>query len=253
MLSSPAKAPGSCSHISAGNRWLTNFTVHFPDSIPPTLYNTLRVIKNIRKFFPRPLPIRSSICGESPAGHRRSWPTGSMSPANPSPSGRAPSPSRRRRKLLQTSRLFGISTDYLLKDELERPGEPGGLTPPPQPIPSDEPAPDPRPLRRVSRELAEEYLDRRQRCAPPDRSGHLSLHPLPYPAALADRDKSGHPLRHHGGGPPPEPDCALCWWPWRCSCPAAKRSTPFWRRSRWRCRRSGVGSSGRWPVCCSVP
>ena len=50
-----------------------------------------------------------------------------------------------------------------------------------------------------------------------------------------------------------QPDCALCWWPWRCSCPAAKRSTPFWRRSRRRCRRSGVGSSGRWPVCCSVP
>lgn len=45
----------------------------------------------------------------------------------------------------------------------------------------------------------------------PDRSGRLSLHPLPYPAALADRDKSGHPLHHHGGGPPPEPDCAPCW------------------------------------------
>lgn len=166
MLSPPRKSTGIVFPYLRRNRWLTNFTVHFPDSIPPTLYNTLRVIKNIRKFFPRPLPIRSSICGESPAGHRRSWPTGSMSPANPSPSGRAPSPSRRRRKLLQTSRLFGISTDYLLKDELERPGEPGGLTPPPQPIPSDEPAPDPRPLRRVSRELAEEYLDRRQRCAP---------------------------------------------------------------------------------------
>ena len=59
-----------------------------------------------------------------------------------------------------------VSTDYLLKDELERPEKIDGPTTPPQPIPSDEPAPDPRPLRRVSRELAEEYLDRRQRCAP---------------------------------------------------------------------------------------
>ena len=29
-------------------------------------------------------------------------------------------------KLLQMSRLFGVSTDYLLKDELERPEETGG-------------------------------------------------------------------------------------------------------------------------------
>lgn len=122
--------------------------------------------------------LADKICGESPAGHRRSWPTGSMSPANPVPSGRAPSPSRRRRKLLQMSRFFRVSTDYLLKDELERPEKIDGPTPPPQPIPSDEPAPDPRPLRRVSRE-------------------------------------------------PPKPDCALCWWPWRCSYPAAKGSTPF--------------------------
>lgn len=69
-------------------------------------------------------------------------------------------------KLLQMSRLFGVSTDYLLKDELERPEETGGPTPPPQPILSDEAPSDSRPLRRVSRELAEEYLDRRQRCAP---------------------------------------------------------------------------------------
>ena len=64
------------------------------------------------------------------------------------------------------SRLFGISTDYLLKDELERPEKIDGPTTPPQPIPSDEVPSDPRPLRRASRELAEEYLDRRQRCAP---------------------------------------------------------------------------------------
>lgn len=64
------------------------------------------------------------------------------------------------------SRFFGISTDYLLKDELERPEKIDGPTTPPQPIPSDEPAPDPRPLRRVSREPAEEYLDRLHRCAP---------------------------------------------------------------------------------------
>ena len=64
------------------------------------------------------------------------------------------------------SRFFRVSTDYLLKDELERPEKIDGPTTPPQPIPSDEPAPNPRPLRRMSRELAEEYLDRRQRCAP---------------------------------------------------------------------------------------
>lgn len=93
------------------------------------------------------------------------------------------------------SRLFGISTDYLLKDELEHPEKIDGPTPSPQPIPSDEPAPDPRPLRRVSRDLAEEYLDRLHRCAPRQ----------PHAISL-------------------QPDCALCWWPWpwRCSCPAAK-------------------------------
>lgn len=250
----PRKSTGIVFPYLRRNRWLTNFTVRFPDSIPPTLYNTLRVIKNIRKFFPRPLPIRSSICGESPAGHRRSWPTGSMSPANPSPSRRAPSPSRRRRKLLQTSRLFGISTDYLLKDELERPGEPGGLTPPPQPIPSDEPAPDPRPLRRVSRELAEEYLDRRQRCAPRIALATFLCILSPIPLLLLigisqdtrfaiteEARRRNRTVRSAGGRG-------------RGAVPVLRRrSTPFWRRSRWRCRRSGVGSSGRWPVCCSVP
>lgn len=50
------------------------------------------------------------------------------------------------------SRFFRVSTDYLLKDELERPEKIDGPTPPPQPIPSDEVPSDPRPLRRVSRE-----------------------------------------------------------------------------------------------------
>lgn len=150
------------------------------------------------------------------------------------------------------SRLFGISTDYLLKDELERPEKIDGLTPPPQPIPSDEPAPDPRPLRRVSRELAEEYLDRLHRCTPRIALATFLCILSPIPLLLLigiSRDtrfaiteearRRNRTVRSAGG---------------RGAVPVLRRrSTPFWRRSRWRCRRSGVGSSGRWPLCCSVP
>lgn len=55
-------------------------------------------------------------------------------------------------KVVQMSRLFGVTTDYLLKDELEDPEPAEGL-----------PA---SPLRRVSMEQAAEYLSRRRAAAP---------------------------------------------------------------------------------------
>ena len=58
-------------------------------------------------------------------------------------------------KILQLSRLFGVATDYLLRDELE---EPEGEALPAAP---DEPG-----LRRVSMEEAAAYLDRRKADAP---------------------------------------------------------------------------------------
>ena len=122
-------------------------------------------------------------------------------------------------KLLQMSRFFRVSTDYLLKDELERPEKIDGPTTPPQPIPSDEPAPNPRPLRRMSRELAEEYLDRRQRCAPRIALATFLCILSPIPLLLLT---------------------------------GMSQDTRFAITEEAR-RRSGVGPSGRWPVCCSVP
>ena len=58
-------------------------------------------------------------------------------------------------KILQLSRLFGVATDYLLRDELE---EPEGEALPAAP---DEPG-----LRRVRMEEAAAYLDRRKADAP---------------------------------------------------------------------------------------
>lgn len=147
-----------------------------------------------------------------------------------------------------------VSTDYLLKDELEHPEKIDGPTTPPQPIPSDEVPSDPRPLRRASRELAEEYLDRRQRCAPRIALATFLCILSPIPLLLLigisqdtrfaiteEARRRNRTVRSAGGRG-------------RGAVPVLRRrSTPFWRRSRWRCRRSGVGSSGRWPVCCSVP
>lgn len=55
-------------------------------------------------------------------------------------------------KILQMSRLFGVSTDYLLKDEIEQ-------------IPQAEPAAEPG-VRRVTMEMASDYLERRRVAAP---------------------------------------------------------------------------------------
>ena len=55
-------------------------------------------------------------------------------------------------KVVQMSRLFGVTTDYLLKDELEEPA----------PAPAEEE----RPLRRVTMEQAADYLARRREAAP---------------------------------------------------------------------------------------
>ena len=57
-------------------------------------------------------------------------------------------------KVVQMSRLFGVSTDFLLKDELE-------LEEPVQSVPVDEP-----PLRRVTMEEASAYLALRREAAP---------------------------------------------------------------------------------------
>ena len=57
-------------------------------------------------------------------------------------------------KILQMSRIFGVSTDYLLKDEIELPAE--------EPAAADStPA-----LRRVSMEEASRYLELRRAAAP---------------------------------------------------------------------------------------
>ena len=57
-------------------------------------------------------------------------------------------------KVVQMSRLFGVSTDFLLKDELE-------LEEPVQSVSVDEP-----PLRRVTMEEASAYLTLRREAAP---------------------------------------------------------------------------------------
>ena len=63
-------------------------------------------------------------------------------------------------KLLQLSRIFGVSTDYLLKDELEAP-DPDDSNPLPE-----EPA-----LRRVTMEEASNYLNQSRRNAPKNALG----------------------------------------------------------------------------------
>ncbi len=61
-------------------------------------------------------------------------------------------------KLLEMSRLFGVSTDYLLKDELEDPG-PEALS-----RPSD---PAPEPLRQVTLEEAKTFMESKETSARP--------------------------------------------------------------------------------------
>ena len=71
----------------------------------------------------------------------------------------------------------------------------------------------------MSRELAEEYLDRRQRCAPRIALAIFLCILFPIPLLLLT---------------------------------GMSQDTRFAITEEAR-RRSGVGPSGRWPVCCSVP
>ena len=80
-------------------------------------------------------------------------------------------------KVVQMSRLFGVSTDYLLKDELEEE----------EFVESEA---DEAPLRRVTMEQAARYLALRKACAP---KIALAVH------HLAGRDHFS--LRHGGRGP----------------------------------------------------
>lgn len=94
-------------------------------------------------------------------------------------------------KILQLSRLFGVSTDYLLRDELE---EPEGEALPAAP---DEPG-----LRRVSMEEAAAYLDRRKADAP--KLALATFLCILSPAALillgALSELSAFPLRENAAG-----------------------------------------------------
>ena len=65
-------------------------------------------------------------------------------------------------KILQMSRIFGVTTDYLLKDELD---EEETLTPLASMALMEEAATD-TPLRRITLEEASEYLKLRKRAAP---------------------------------------------------------------------------------------
>lgn len=65
-------------------------------------------------------------------------------------------------KILQMSRIFGVTTDYLLKDELD---EEETLTPLASMALMEEAATD-MPLRRITLEEASEYLKLRKRAAP---------------------------------------------------------------------------------------
>ena len=94
-------------------------------------------------------------------------------------------------KILQLSRLFGVATDYLLRDELE---EPEGEALPAAP---DEPG-----LRRVSMEEAAAYLDRRKADAP--KLALATFLCILSPAALillgALSELSAFPLRENAAG-----------------------------------------------------
>lgn len=67
-------------------------------------------------------------------------------------------------KILQMSRLFGVTTDYLLKDEIETTQQPGSCVQAEDAAVSLEE--QPRVLRRVSMEEAAQYLTLRQTAAP---------------------------------------------------------------------------------------
>lgn len=108
-------------------------------------------------------------------------------------------------KVVQMSRLFGVTTDYLLKEEL---GEP-------EPAPAEPDAP----LRCVTMEQAADYLALRQAAAP--KLALATLLCVFSPAALlllaALSDRRVLPSRKMR---PRALACACCWCSWR---------------SRWRC------------------
>ena len=86
------------------------------------------------------------------AGRRRSWRSSWAYPGSRSPNGRARSPSPIWIGSCSWSRLFGVTTDDLLKDEIEEFGPAAE---------SDEPA-----LRRMTMEQSAQYLVLRRKAAP---------------------------------------------------------------------------------------
>ncbi len=89
-------------------------------------------------------------------------------------------------RLVKLSRLFGVSTDYLLKDELDAKPEEAFEAPEVPQKPT---------LRRVSRETADDYLKARLRAALPIALGTLlcmlSILPLLLLGALSERPELG--------------------------------------------------------------
>lgn len=108
-------------------------------------------------------------------------------------------------KVVQMSRLFGVTTDYLLKEEL---GEP-------EPAPAESAAP----LRCVTMEQAADYLALRQAAAP--KLALATLLCVLSPAALlllaALSDRPGAAISENAAA---ASACACCWCSWR---------------PRWRC------------------
>ena len=114
-------------------------------------------------------------------------------------------------KVVQMSRLFGVTTDYLLKEEL---GEP-------EPAQSEPDAP----LRCVTMEQAADYLSLRRAAAPKLAAATLLCVLSPVAllllAALSGRARPSRKMRRRASV------CACCWclWRlrWRCSSRAPRR------------------------------